>query len=116
MIDSIRVRIDCRLLKDKVGFRSGRETTEQGFIPRNILEQVNERQASLYIQFVDFKNAFDSVPRSSLWIVMKHYGIPQKIINIVKALYDGVLLLMKIATYEGFKITTGIKQGCTMSG
>jgi len=41
-----------------------------------------------------------------------------KITNIVKALYDGFecAVVDKEATSELFKITTGVKQGCAMSG
>ena len=84
VIDRIRMGIDCRLFKEQAGFRSRRETTEQVFILCNILEQGNECQAPLYIHFVGFEKAFDSVHRSSLWVIMKQYGI-QQIINIVKA-------------------------------
>ena len=52
--------IDQKLRKEQAGFRSGRGTTEQIFISRSILEQVNEWQVTLYINFVDFEKAFDS--------------------------------------------------------
>ena len=66
VIDRIRMVIDHRLRKEQAGFRSGRGTTKQIFILRNILEQVNEWQATLYINFVDFEKAFDSVHRNGL--------------------------------------------------
>ena len=49
---------------------------------------------------------------------MNQYGIPRKIINIVKALYDGFELAVveEETTPEWFDIKTGVKQGCTMSG
>ena len=107
-------------VKTQAGFRSGRGTTEQIFILRNILEQVNEWQATLYINFVDFEKAFDSVHRNGLWMIMSQYGIPQKIINIVKALYDGFecAVVEEDATSEWFELITmtGVKQGCPMSG
>jgi len=78
VIDRIRMGIDRRLRKEQAGFRSGRGTTEQIFILRNILEQVNEWQATLYINFVDFEKAFDLVHRNGLWMIMNQYGIPQK--------------------------------------
>jgi len=75
VIDRIRRRIDYRLRKEQAGFRSGSEVTEQIFILRNILEQVREWQAPLYIYFVNFESAFVSVHRkSSLWVIMKQYG------------------------------------------
>ena len=120
VIDRIRTGIDRRRRKEQAGFRSGRGTTEQIFILRNILEQVNEWQATLYINFVDFEKAFDSVHRNGLWMIMDQYGIPQKIINIVEALYtyDGFecAFVEEEATSEWFELTTGVKQGCTMSG
>ena len=118
IIERIRIGIDHRLRKEQAGFRSGRGTTEQIFILRNILEQVNEWQATLYINFVDFEKAFDSVHTNGLWTIMSQYGIPQKIINIVKAMYDGFecAVVEEEATSEWFELTTGVKQGCTMSG
>ena len=49
---------------------------------------------------------------------MDQYDIPQRIINIVKALYDGFECAVneEEATSEWFEPTTGVKQGCTMSG
>lgn len=41
-IDRIRNGIECRLRKEQAGYRRGRGTTQQVFILRNIIEQVNE--------------------------------------------------------------------------
>ena len=58
--------------------------------------------------------------RNGLWMIMNQYGIPQKIVNIAKAraLYDGFAcaVVEEEATSEWFKLTTGVKQGCTISG
>ena len=67
IIDRIRDGVDTKLRKEQAGFRRGRSTVEQIFILRNIIEQVAEWQSTLYITFVDFEKAFDSVHRESLW-------------------------------------------------
>ena len=84
LIDRIRDGVNSKLRDEQVGFRSGRGTVEQIFILRNIIEQVVEWQATLYITFVDFEKAFDSVHRESLWKIMESYGIPCKIIYMVQ--------------------------------
>ena len=42
VIDRVRSGADKRLRKEQAGYRQGRGTTEQVFILRNIIEQVNE--------------------------------------------------------------------------
>ena len=74
--------------KEQAGYRRERGTTEQVFILRNIIEQVNEWQTTLYLNFIDFEKAFHSVRRESLWIIMRKYGIPAQIIRMVKIFYE----------------------------
>jgi len=75
------------LREEQAGFRSNRSCNEQIFTLRNITEQRSEFQTPLLVNFTDFKKAFDSVHRESLWEVAKLYGIPEKYIRIFKALY-----------------------------
>ena len=118
VIERIRTGVESKLRKEQAGFRPGRGTTEQIFILRNIIEQSIEWQSSLYVNFIDFEKAFDSVHRDSLWLIMRSYGIPSKIVNMVKALYDDFECAVVDGqdTTEWFKIQTGVKQGCNMSG
>jgi hypothetical protein len=41
-----------------------------------------EWQAILYVTFIDFEKAFDSVKREVMWLTLQEYGIPRKIIQI----------------------------------
>lgn len=72
---------------------------------------------AVIINFIDFEKAFDSVHRDSLWLIMRRYGIPSKIISMVKALYDdfACAVVDGQGTTEWFKVKTGMKQGCNMS-
>ena len=76
------------LEKNKLDFERTRAQIDQIFIRRNIIEQVNEWQATFYAHFVDFQKAFDSVHRKGLWRMMKVYSIPDKLIRMVKIMYD----------------------------
>ena len=83
LIDRIRDGVNSKLRDEQVGFRRGRGTVDHIFILQNIIEQVVELQATLYITFVDFKKEFDSVHQESLWKIMESYGILCKIIHMV---------------------------------
>ena len=83
----IRDTVDKILREEQAGFRPKRGTIEQLFILRNIIEQSYEWNSNIYMIFVDFQKALDSIHRETLWRIMKLYGIPDKIINIIKALY-----------------------------
>jgi len=60
IIERIQNGMDHILRKEKAGFQKNKSTIDQIFIPRNIIEQVNEWQATFYAHFVDF---VDSVHR-----------------------------------------------------
>ena len=36
--------------------------------------------------FIHFKKAFDSVNRDVMWKIRRNYGVPDKIVNIIKGL------------------------------
>ena len=78
---------NIKMRNEQAGYRQGRNTTAQIFVLRNIIEQVIEWNSNLYICFVDFEKAFDSVHRETLWKLLKIYGIPDKLVNMIKAMY-----------------------------
>ena len=90
VIDRIRSRVDCRLRKEQARYGKGRGTTEQVFILRDVIEQGNVWQTAHYLNFIDFKNAFDSIHLESMRAIMKKYGVPEKIIWMVKIFYQDV--------------------------
>lgn len=62
IIERVKSGVDRRLRSEMAGYRKGRRTTDQIFI----IKQVSEWQATLYLNFVDFKKAFDFIYRESL--------------------------------------------------
>ena len=88
MLNRLQDAVDRILRDEQAGFRRGHSCTEQIFVLLNIIEQSLEHQQDLIINFIDYKKAFDSVRRLSLWKILKHYGIPDRYIEIFKALYN----------------------------
>ncbi|VDP24681.1 unnamed protein product [Schistosoma margrebowiei] len=84
---------------------------------RIIVEQSIEWNSSLYIDLIDYEKAIDSVDRATLRKLLRHYGVPQKIVNIIQNSYDG--LHCKIVhggqLTKSFEVKTGVRQGCLLS-
>ncbi|KAJ8333487.1 hypothetical protein SKAU_G00414950 [Synaphobranchus kaupii] len=108
IVDRVRNGVDSRLRKEQAGYRKSRGTTDQVFILRNIIEQVNEWQATLYLNFIDFEKAFDSIHRESLWEIMKKYGIPEKIVRMIQ---DKTSRMEEEAKRVGLKINLEKTEG-----
>jgi len=117
ILNRMAVSLDKKLREEQAGFRRGRGCIDQIFALRNIVEQCLEWNAPLFINFVDFKKAFDSVHRESLWAVMRHYGVPQKVVSLIALFYErfecGVIVGHSISDFFGIK--TGVRQGCILS-
>ncbi|XP_061192296.1 uncharacterized protein LOC133200525 [Saccostrea echinata] len=86
ILNRITDMADSLLRKEQAGFRKGRSCADQIFTLRQILEQSNEWNSPLYINFIDFTKAFDSVNRLALEKILSHCGIPDKNISIIKML------------------------------
>ena len=117
LLNRLKEACDNHLREEQAGFRKGRSCAEQIATLRIIIEQSIEWQSPLYITFVDFEKAFDSISREAIWTIMRHYGIPAKIINLIKNMYENFTcqVVHKGKLSEEFHVTTGVKQGCLLS-
>ena len=81
-----------QLLRDnQCGFRKNRSCVDQTYTRRTIIHSCLEYHIPLYINFVDFKAAFDSINREYIWKAFEHYGLPGKYIRIFKAFFNGTV-------------------------
>ena len=106
--------VDNELRKEQAGFRKERGCIDHIFALRNIIEQCTEWQRKLFVNFVDFEKAFDSVHRDSLWNILRHYGIPSKLVHLIKSFYNNFRCSVGLSD-TFFEVKTGVRQGCVMS-
>jgi hypothetical protein len=66
------------------GFRSNRSTADQIFCIRQILEKKWEYNSTVHQLFTDFKKAYDSVRREVLYNILIEFGIPTKLVWLIK--------------------------------
>src|SRR5579871_1749783 len=117
LLKRIKTETDCKLREEQAGFRQGRSCTDHIATLRNIVEQSNELESPLLITFVDYEKAFDSEDRKILWRLLDHYGIPPKLVNLIKKIYEGTSckVVHDGKLTDSFQVNTGVRQGCLLS-
>jgi hypothetical protein len=66
------------------GFRRNRSTMDQILYIRQILEKKWEYNGTVHQLFIDFKKANDSVKREVLYNILLEFGIPKKLVRLIK--------------------------------
>ena len=109
--------LEQHIREEQAGFRKGKSCSDHIHTLRQILEQREEWNTPLYANFLDFEKAFDSLHRESLWSIMRHYGIPAKIVNIITMLCTdfSAQVIRSNSLIDAFEIKTGVNQGCILS-
>jgi hypothetical protein len=69
---------------DECAFRRNRSTTDQIFCIRRILEKKWEYNETVHLLFIDFKKAYDSVRREVLYNILIEFGVPMKLVRLIK--------------------------------
>ncbi|XP_024868629.1 uncharacterized protein LOC112452576, partial [Temnothorax curvispinosus] len=113
----VSTALEPHLRGEQAGFRPHRSCIDQINTLRILIEQSQEWNSPLYLVFVDFTRAFDSLNHAFLWKVLMDYGVPDKIVRVIKALYRDASSCVAHGGVlgESIAINAGVKQGCVLS-
>jgi len=117
ILERVREAVDPKLRDQQAGFQRNRSCAVQTASLRIIVEQSIEWNSILYINFIDFEKAFDSVDRELLWKLLRHYVVPDKIISLIQCTHKDLSCKIAHASQlsESFEVKTGVRQGCLVS-
>ena len=106
-----------KIMEEQAGFRRGYSTIDHIFTLYSIVQKYLLRNTKLYVAFIDFRKAFDSVNRNLLWNVLRKQGVKGKLYKSLRSVYDSVLACVrdKHVYSEMFECPRGVKQGCLLS-
>ena len=81
------------------------------------VEKAIEQQQPLFVVFIDFSKAFDTVDRVTIWKALELYGCPQKIVNMINLFHDDMTEKVVVGRDISslFNINHGVKQGCVLA-
>ncbi len=101
--------------------------TQFGFLPRPPLFILRHLQQAartikpsncsrLHTTLIDFKQAYDTIPRQALWSHFRHIRTPATLFFALQSLYAGDQYLLQ-AGHKAARVkpTVGVKQGCPLS-
>ena len=106
------------LPEEQCGFRPQRSTTDMMFVVRRLQELGRTSNASLEICFIDLAKAYDSVDRVLLWEVLARFGIPPRMIKVIRMFHDGMRARVQLDDGDfsaWFNVCQGLRQGCVLS-
>jgi len=104
-------------MKEQADFRAGRSCIDNIFCITQMIEEKKATNRELYLLFFDLRKAYDSIPLNKLWETLDGLAINTRLIEAIKALYEGSSSKIKIGNLitKGFKVTKGLRQGCSLS-
>ena len=77
---------------------------------RMLMHKAREHEQPLYMCFVDFMTAFDSISHDKVWVTMMDLGFPRHLIDLLAKLYRKQLAEVKVAgtLSEWFSVKKGV--------
>ena len=109
--------LDHRIANNQYGFRAKRSTAQPLFVARRLNDIAEASGESLYLVFLDWAKAFDTIDQVELINAVKRFNIPDETLEELKMIYETVHFRIKDS--EGYSSEreqrTGIRQGCPLS-
>ena len=102
---------------EQIGFRKKHRTADHLFILKNLIAKYKKNRKPLYIAFIDFQKAFDTVWHQGLLYKLLQIGVSSKFYNIIQSMYSNINLSVQLnkTLSPMFKSRIGVWQGDNLS-
>ena len=102
---------------EQAGFRRGYSTIDNAFILNSFVQKYLDKRSKVYVAFIDYRKAFDSVNTSVLWKILCKNGIIGKMLVILQGIYEDVRCNVRCDKGETdfSQSSGGLKHGCILS-
>ena len=108
-----------KICEEQAGFRKSFSTTDHIFTLHTIVNSClfGNRRSKLYVAFIDYRKAFDTIRRETLWQILKKQRVPTKILGVLMSMYKGVKLIVRFGNELSKEVSCplGVRQGCLLS-
>ena len=102
---------------EQIGFKKKCRTSDHMFILQTIINKYKRSRKPLYIAFIDFKKAYDTVWHDGLFFKLLQIGVSSRFYKVVKAMYTGTRLTVQAGDKMTpiFNSRVGVRQGDNLS-
>lgn len=115
LLNRLEPQIDPQIGEYQGGFRKGRSCSEQIWCLKTIL--TTRKTGNTTVTFVDFKKAYDSIDRETLFNTLEEMKVDNKTRNLIQETLTNTTSKVKFMgeVSEPFEIKTGVRQGDGLS-
>ena len=89
-----------QLSETQCGFRKSCGTIDQTWVTQQVLEKATEYKIPIHLCFVHLSKVYDLVNRIAMLAVLRSYGVPRQLVEIIEDFYTGNQCRVKTADGE----------------
>ena len=95
------------------GFCPHRPTLDMLFVIQRLHELARKKGTAVFACLVDLTKAYDSVGRELLWGVLRRFGVPPKMLAVIRNFHDGMRARVRMERgflSDWFEVLQGLRQ------
>ena len=102
---------------NQIGFRKDFRASDHVFVIKTLIEKYLSTGKRLYMCFIDFKKAYDTIWREGLFYKLLKQGISKTFVRLLINIYSRQRSCVNLGenVTKQFNTSTGLKQGCNLS-
>jgi rubrerythrin len=110
--------VESEILHDyQIGFKKKHGTADHIFVLKCIIDQAKKKRQKVFVAFVDFQKAFDTIWRDGLFFKLLKTGLSTHLCKLLENMYSKLTSSIKVKNQrtDFFKSELGTRQGCHLS-
>ena len=81
-------------------------------------QELARKDTPLYLCFIDLTKPYDSVDRTLLWDILARFGVPPRMLAVIRKFHDGMQACVRLDYGEcsdKFDVGQGLRQRCVLA-
>ena len=117
IVDRLKRKLEFEQPGEQVAYRKGRGTRDMLVRLQVLMEKIIALDGKVFIMFIDYSKAFDSVSQCKLFKAFLEMGFPKHLVALLKSLYfnQRATIRWNGERTQEFEVGRGARQGCTIS-